>query len=221
MRLPAQVAVGRQQTRALVRPRPGVQIQFDTPSSVKGMGYSKLPGGRHSCASGNTEHDRLLARMCADVTRMPPASGSSGIHVPPADMPNPQQERQSGRPRCRTCAAWLCVWTTGLFTACDLFAPRSTDTARSPRRYVRCRTSATPHPTPPPIVVDRGGRHRRAHRRAGHTARPTGLHRGHRPTATVRYRITSRRPIFPLIHMFDPASLSPLLMSKLMGVGGR
>ena len=38
-------------------------------------------------------------------------------------MPNLQQERQSGSPRCRTCAAWLFVWTTGLFTACDLLAP--------------------------------------------------------------------------------------------------
>ena len=79
--------------------------------------------GRHSCASGNPEHGRLLARTCVDVTRMPPASGPSGINIPSEDMPNPQQERQSGRPRCRTCAGWLFVRATGLFTACDLLAP--------------------------------------------------------------------------------------------------
>ena len=38
-------------------------------------------------------------------------------------MPNPQQDKRSGRPRCRTGAAWLCVWATGLFTSCDLLAP--------------------------------------------------------------------------------------------------
>ena len=38
-------------------------------------------------------------------------------------MPNPQQDMQSGRPRCRPLAAWLFAWATGLFTACDLFAP--------------------------------------------------------------------------------------------------
>ena len=79
--------------------------------------------GRHSCSSGNPEHGRLLARTCADVTRMQPASGSSRIDIPSEDMPNPQQERQSGRPRRRTCTAWLCVWATGLFTACDLLTP--------------------------------------------------------------------------------------------------
>ena len=107
------------------------------------------PGGRRG---RRAVPPRLLAQPCADVTRMPPASGPSGMHVPSEDMPHPQPERRSGRPRCRTCAAWLCVRATGLFTACDLFAPRSTDTARSPRRYVRCRTSATPHPTPPPML---------------------------------------------------------------------
>ena len=38
-------------------------------------------------------------------------------------MPNLQQDMQSDRPRRPTCAAWLFVWTTGLFTACDLLAP--------------------------------------------------------------------------------------------------
>ena len=38
-------------------------------------------------------------------------------------MPNPQQDMQSGRPRCRTLAAWLFVWAPALLTACDLFAP--------------------------------------------------------------------------------------------------
>ena len=38
-------------------------------------------------------------------------------------MPTPQQDMQSGRPRCRPLATWLFAWATGLFTACDLFAP--------------------------------------------------------------------------------------------------
>ena len=92
------------------------------PLESRGVSYSKLPAGI-ACASGNPEHDRLLAQPCADVTRMQPAPGSSGINIPSEDMPNPQQDRRSGRPRCRTCAAWLFVWTTGLFTACDLLAP--------------------------------------------------------------------------------------------------
>lgn len=57
------------------------------------------------------------------MTRMKPASGSSGINVPSEEMPNPQQDRRSGSPRRRTFTVRLFVWATGLLTACDLFAP--------------------------------------------------------------------------------------------------